>query len=305
MRRLRPASAVLCVVALLAVLPACTAGSSGSSGTAAPSTGTIRIASYDFTESQVLAEVYAEAIRRAGLPVQIQHGVGTREVVEPALEQGVIDVVIDYLGTALRFVRPEEPPGFRSPAQLRGELAQALTGRGISVLQEARAEDQNGFAVATTFAAEHHVSKVSDLVPIAAGLTFGGPPECPQRPLCLPGLRDVYGLSFGRVRAMPSRLATVEALLAGDIDVGMLETTDARLYESPVILLDDDGGLQPHENVVPLVRTAVLDRWGSRLRAALDAVSSRITTNDLRQMNRAVELDGRSPAEAAARWWSG
>jgi osmoprotectant transport system substrate-binding protein len=104
---------------------------------------------------------------------------------------------------------------------------------------------------------------------------------------------------------MPSRAATVEALVSGEIDVGLLETTDARLSVSPVMLLVDDRGLQPHENVVPLVRTDVLDRWGDRLRIALDEVSARLVTADLVLLNAAVELDGLTPAEAAARWWDG
>ena len=102
---------------------------------------------------------------------------------------------------------------------------------------------------------------------------------------------------------MPSRAATVEALLTGQIDVGLLETTDARLAVAPIRLLIDDRELQPPENVVPLVRAEVLERWGEDLRTALDEVSARITTNDLVQLNRAVELDGLTPAEAAARWW--
>ena len=87
--------------------------------------------------------------------------------------------------------------------------------------------------------------------------------------------------------------------------MGLLETTDARLGTEPVTLLADDRGLQPHENVVPLVRTAVLDRTGGRLQAALDEVSRRLTTADLGRLNRAVEVEGRTPAQAAARWWSG
>ena len=120
------------------------------------------------------------------------------------------------------------------------------------------------------------------------------------RPAVLPaGLEEVYGLQFGEVRSMPSRAATVEALVSGQIDVGLLETTDARLAVAPVMLLLDDRALQPHENVVPLVRTASLDRWGDQLRTALDEVSARLTTADLVELNRSVELDGLTPAEAA------
>jgi osmoprotectant transport system substrate-binding protein len=147
------------------------------------------------------------------------------------------------------------------------------------------------------------VGKLSDLAPLAAGLTFGGPPECAGRPLCLPGLRDVYGLRFAGFRPMNSRAATVEALTVGEVDVGLLETTDPRVGTSPVVLLVDDRGLQPHENVVPLVRTAVLGRQGDRLRAALDDTSARLTTPALVALNRAVELEGLTPAAAATRWW--
>jgi osmoprotectant transport system substrate-binding protein len=225
-------------------------------------------------------------------------------VVAPALQQGVVDVVIEYLGTALAFARPAAVELPREPAEMRAELERVLGQRGVAVLEPAAAEDQNGFVVTTAFSAEEGVGKLSDLADLAPSLVFGGPPECPDRPFCLLGLEEVYGLEFGEVVSMPSRAATVEALLTGQIDVGLVETTDARLAVAPIRLLIDDRDLQPPENVVPLVRTAALDRWGEELRAALDEVSARITTNDLVQLNRAVELDGLSPAEAAARWWS-
>jgi osmoprotectant transport system substrate-binding protein len=296
----RARSAVLLV--LLAVLCAC---GSGSSEGGDPEATTIRFASYDFNENQILAAVYAEGARREGLPVSLQPGVGTREVVEPALEQGVVDVVIDYLGTALEFAGRGDRPDVETPGQLHAALRDTLAPRGVVVLDAAAAEDQNGFAVSAAFAREHQVSRLSELAPLAAGLTFGGPPECPQRPLCLPGLTEVYGLQFRDVRNMPSRAATVEALVAGQIQVGLLETTDARLDQAPVVLLADDRALQPHENVVPLVRGAVLDRWGDPLREVLNAVSARLTTAELIGLNRAVEVDGLTPERAAAQWWDG
>ena len=299
---MRPRLLGLAPVLLLLAATAC---GGGEPEPAASETATIRFASYDFTENQILAEVYADAARRAGLAVSVQEGVGTREVVQPALQQGVVDVVIDYLGTAVAFTGGDDPARERTPDELGTALTEALGEQGVSVLDAARAEDQNGFAVTTAFGAEHGVGRLSDLAALAPDLVFGGPPECPQRPFCLKGLEDTYGLHFREVRSMPSRGATVEALVSGEIDVGLLETTDARLSVSPVMLLVDDRGLQPHENVVPLVRTEVLDRWGDRLRTALDEVSARLVTADLVLLNAAVELDGLTPAEAAARWWDG
>ncbi|RBY92962.1 ABC transporter substrate-binding protein [Blastococcus sp. TF02A-30] len=292
--------------ALRAVLAAVLVALAACGGTPAPAPGqdgTIRFASYDFPENQILVEVYAEAVRRAGLPVSVQHGIGTREVVSPALQQGVVDVVVDYLGTALVFARPGFPRLPAAPDEMHAVLTRTMGGRGVDVLTPSSAEDQNGFVVTAAFAAEHGVRTLSDLAPLSPQLVFGGPPECPDRPLCLLGLEEVYDLRFGDVLSMPTRAATLEALLSGQVDVGMLETTDARLAVAPVVLLADDRGLQPRENVVPMVRAEVTDRWGDRLRTALDQTSAALDTEDLVELNRAVELDGRTPAEAAATWW--
>jgi osmoprotectant transport system substrate-binding protein len=263
----------------------------------------VRFASYDFQENQILVEVYAQAARRAGVPVSVQHGIGTREVVSPALQQGVVDVVVDYLGTATLFARPAFPNLPETPEGMHAVLTRTLGGRGVLVLGASRAEDQNGFAVTRAFAAEHGLKTLSDLAPLAPDLVFGGPPECPHRPLCLRGLEQVYGMEFAEVLSMPTRAATVEALLSGHIHVGLLETTDARLAVAPVVLLADDLALQPRENVVPMVRTEMVDRWGDRLTDALEETSARLTTDDLRELNGWVELDGLTPREAAERWW--
>ena len=294
--RLVPAVALVLVV----LLAAC-------SGTPAPPARTagetLRMASYDFRENQVLVEVYAEAARRAGVPVEVQHDAGTREILAPALAQGVVDVLVDYLGTALAFADPDGTPQEGTRAELHAALGSALTARGIAVLRPAGAEDKNGFAVTAAFVQRHDVASLSGLAPLAADLRFGGPPECPERPFCLPGLEREYGLQFGEVLSMPSRAATADALISGQIDVGMLETTDARLSGSGLVLLADDRGLQPHENVVPLVRTDALERWGDRLQTAFDDVSARLTTSDVVGLNRALELFGLAPREAALRWW--
>jgi osmoprotectant transport system substrate-binding protein len=224
--------------------------------------------------------------------------------VAPALQQGVVDVVVDYLGTALAFSRPTASDLPREPEEMHAVLERTLGGRGVDVLEPAAAEDQNGFAVTRDFSLEQRVFRLSQLGPLAPGLIFGGPPECPDRPFCLRGLENTYGLEFGHVRAMPSRAATVEALLAGQIDVGLLETTDARLATSSIVLLSDDRGLQPRENVVPLVRSAAIDRWGEGLPAALDDVSAQLSTGDLVLLNQSVEIKGLTPAEAAAQWWA-
>ena len=122
-----------CVVAVVLLALA------GCSGSASPKRAqdTVRFAAYDFSENQILVAVYAEAARRAGVPVSVESGVATREVVEPALEQGVVDVVVDYLGTASRFVGLAPSGPAQTPEQLRAGLADVLDDRGVTVLDAA------------------------------------------------------------------------------------------------------------------------------------------------------------------------
>lgn len=263
---------------------------------------TVRVASYDFQENVILAEVYAQALQRNGIEVSTVHGLGTRDLVIPALEQGQVDLVVDYLGTALDFLEGPPQQDHGDPADVHAALRTAFTARGVTVLDYAQAEDQNGFAVTTVRAVADELVNLSDLVDLAPMLRFGAPPECPTRRYCLIGLEETYGLEFDSFRPMPSRSATVEALLSGEIDVGLLETTDARLSSSQLVLLADDRGLQPRENVVPLIRTEALVSVGAQLQEVVAAVTAELTTADLIELNSQVEIEGRTPVEVAADW---
>ena len=137
---------------------------------------------------------------------------------------------------------------------------------------------------------------------MADRFTFGGPPECSERPLCLLGLRDRYGLAFASFVPFGSRAATAESLLAGEIDVGMLETVDAYLSDPRLRLLRDDRALQPPENVVPVLRKDVRVEHGDEVARRLDAVTATLTTQALVELDRQAVLD-RRPLDAIARDW--
>ena len=276
---------LLSISLLLPVLAA--AGCSRAAGPLPQDPGrpVIRIASFDFAESRALAAVYADGLRGRGYPVSVVDGLGSREVVEPALEQDVVDFVPEYTGTALRFLTEREVPASADPQAVHQELRNAFSGRGVAVLEFAPAEDKNGIVVTSRTAAARGLRRISDLRTLAGRLTFGGPAECPQRPLCLPGLRQRYGLDFGTFRPMPSRAVTVEALEAGEIDVGLLETTDPRLAGGGLTLLEDDLGLQPPENVVPVVRQHLVGVYGPAFVAAVNEISATLTTAALVRLN--------------------
>ena len=112
----------------------------------------------------------------------------------------------------------------------------------------------------------------------------------------------MYGLHFAHVEEIDSRAATATALESGEIDVGLLETTDAQLAGGEFVLLGDDKGLQPRENIVPLVRQQVIDEYGQAFADTVESVTSHLTTADLIELNRRVEIQGKSPSEVASEW---
>lgn len=261
----------------------------------------ITVTSFDFPESETLAELYGQAMRQHGYPVEVVARLGPRDIVQPALEQGRVDLVLGYLGTTLNFLY-EKRVATADPQATHARLTQALTSRGISVLAFAKAEDRNGFVVTGDLARRRQLARISDLAPIARQLIFGGPPECPDRPLCLKGLQDVYGLQFARFDAMPSRKTTADALATGEIDLGMLETTDGNLADRDLVQLADDRRLQPAENIAPMIRTEIVGAYGPRLVRVLNNLTAQLNTRDLIQMNQRVELEGAKPAVVAADW---
>ena len=132
---------------------------------------------------------------------------------------------------------------------------------------------------------------------------FGGPPECPERPDCLPGLRRTYGLRFRAFAALDAGgPLTRQALEAGDIGAALLFTTDPAIRAGHLVELTDNRDLQPAENVIPVLRRATATRYGAGLFAALDAVSARLSTAALTALNAQVQMNGRDPHAVAGSW---
>jgi glycine betaine/choline ABC-type transport system substrate-binding protein len=139
----------------------------------------ISVASFNFPESTVLAEIYAQALEGAGVRIDRQLALGPRELVEPALQRGLVELVPEYAGSALAFTTLGGAPGAGDQEDTNRALAEALAPRGIMALEPARAEDQNGFAVTRATAERYGLRTISDLTSVASALTFGGPVECP------------------------------------------------------------------------------------------------------------------------------
>jgi osmoprotectant transport system substrate-binding protein len=271
-------------------------------GRADQAVGPVVVASFNFPESELLAAIYGLAIGQAGIPVRFQLDLGPRELVQPALEQGLVDVVPEYLGTALTSL--EAHPGVRmaDPSALRAALAHALARWRVRVMAPAAAQDQNGIAVTDATARRLGLHKVSDLRRVAGRLTLGGSPECPDRPYCLPGLRKAYGLGFAGFMPFNTEQQRVTALRTGVVGAAVLDTTDGNLAVGDLVLLSDDRHLQPAENVVPVITGRAMARYGSRLAGAVNTVSAQLTSQALLFMGWRVEVTGASVMTEARGW---
>lgn len=296
--RMRRAPAAAMLVAF--VLTACVQRSPSASDVGRDDA--ITVASFNFSESILLAEIYAQAMERSGLRVQREIALGTRELVMPALVSGLVEFVPEYSGSALQFLAGPEAASAERDVNHRA-LMDRLERFDVATLDRSPAQDQNGFAVTRATAARFGLRTLSDLASVSDHLVFGGPPECVTRPLCLPGLEMRYGIRFRD--ALTSLDAggprTVAALAEGDVDVALLFTSDGAIDLNDFVVLADDRGLQPAENITPLVRRDTLSRFGPSVSDIVDTVSARLTTAALRSMNAQV-AHGDDPAQVATRW---
>lgn len=285
------------LIALTLVAAAC--GDDDSGGDARSET-TITVSSFNFGESEILAEIYAQVLEGDGYTVARKLNLGNREIVKPALEAGEIDFVPEYVGAALTFF-DQEPTA--DSAATHAALSTAFAEVGVAVLEFSEAQDVNSIVVTSQLAADLGLSSIGDLAAHNGTLIFGAPPECPGRDACLIGLSGIYGIEFAEFKPLDAGgPLTREALSSGQIDVALLFSTDAAIATNGWVVLDDDMGLESAQNIVPVVRQAIVDALGDDFVSLINSVSSKIDTAGLTELNRQQSVDGRDPAEIAKDW---
>jgi len=288
-------------VFLAAAVVSCSSGQPRraiSGGSPAP----VVVASFNFEESELIAEIYGQALEHVGVPVRMELDLGPREMVLPAVHQGMVDVVPEYLGSLLAALDPTAQLQGATAATENSQLAETLSSWNLRVLPAAPAEDQNGLVVTETLAKRLDLHTDSDLAGVAPRLTLGAPTECPTRPFCLIGFRAMYGLRFARFEAFDDESQRITALQQQVVEVALLDTTDGVLATGNFVLLADDRHLQPADNVAPVVSTRAIRTYGSRVVTALDAVSAKLTTRELIFLNWRVGVAGKDVAAEARGW---
>ena len=263
----------------------------------------LTIGSAGFTESDLLAQMYAQLLNRAGYKTSILT-VSNRELYEPALESGQIDVVPEFAATFADWLNAKihgtdaKPVGSPDLGTTMDALRALAAPRGLTVLPPGRAVDQNAFAVSADYAREHRLKTLSDLGASGLKVRLAAGDECVQRPYCAPGLRGEYGIDVTGVD--PKGVGTTPAKRAvqqGRDQMVLTTTTDATLDQFGLVLLADDRHLQNADYVVPVVNRA--RAGGAGVTKALGRLNDVLTTSDLADLNEQVDNWRRLPADVA------
>ncbi|MFF8610309.1 ABC transporter substrate-binding protein [Streptomyces sp. NPDC015346] len=310
-RTSRIAGAVVGMAALTVSLAACGGdsleeGKAGGAPGSGSGKGSLVVGAAAFTESKVLAELYAGVLNDAGYSATVTT-VKNRELYEPSLEKGEIDVVPEYAATIAEFLNakvngpkaPEEKPVASGDAAATVEALKKLAEpRGLKVLAVGEAVDQNAFAVSREFAEKNKLKTLSDLGRAKLKVRIAAGDECEIRPFCAPGLKKTYGIDVTGID--PKGVGTPQSKQAVKDGVDQLvltTTTDATVDSFGLVFLTDDKKLQNADNVLPVVNAK--DAGSPEIAAALDKITKVLTTADLAELNRKVDAERAKPADVA------
>ncbi|MDV7085760.1 glycine/betaine ABC transporter substrate-binding protein [Rhodococcus sp. IEGM 248] len=260
------------------------------------SDGAIVVGSADFPESQLIATIYAEALRANGIDVTEKLNIGSREVYVPAIRDGSIDLLPEYSGALLQYL--DSATTATASDEVTAEIKAKLPA-GLVALEPSPAEDKDVLAVRQETADEYSLATIEDLVPHADELTLGGPPEWKTRENGVAGLQDKYGLTFKEFLALDAGgPLTLNALLSGQIEVADVFSTDPAMRSENLVALEDTKHLFLAENITPIINE---NKAGDDVRGVLADVSAALTTEDLIEMNQRV-ADLEDMGDIAREW---
>ncbi len=300
----RPAVVVLAAVSAL-TLAACGGGgdplaSGGGSGqqSGGDAAQTIVVGSANFPESQILAEIYAQALSAKGVTIEKRLSIGSRETYMPGLEDGSIDLIPEYTGVLLQYLNKSAAE--TEPDAVYSALQKALPGT-LTVLEKSSAEDKDAVVVTKDTATKYNATSIEDLAKSCGELTFGGPPEFKTRPDGIPGIQKTYNCTFKEYRSLDAGgPLTVAALKNGDVQAANLFTTQSAIQANDFVALEDPKNNFAAQNVVPLINK---EKANDTVRTTLNAISAKLTTESLLALNVEADSDAKPSPETVAKNW--
>jgi osmoprotectant transport system substrate-binding protein len=282
------------VVSIVLFAAACGSDKSKAGGS---SSEKVVVGEKDFPAAQLVSEIYGQALAAKGFKVSFK-AVGPTEQTYAALKKGDIDLYGEYQGTLLTFLKGT-PSG--DAAAVNAALQTKVKADNIVASTASPAVDVNAFYVTKATQQQYSLTTISDLKPIAGQLTFGGPPECAARPLCLGNTeQQLYGLQFKEVKKLDTGgPITVKALKDGDIQVGLL-FTGSSVIDPDFVMLQDDKNLQPADNAIAVWRASV---DSPALKTVIDSVNAKLTSAEYNKLNGQITGDQKLDPKAAASQW--
>jgi osmoprotectant transport system substrate-binding protein len=277
-------------------LSAC--GSSGKSSNPLSGGGaknSVVVGSANFPESELLATIYAQALQAKGIKVTTKLNIGAREIYYPQIKSGALTILPEYNG-ALLSTSVDPKTTAKTTAQVDAALTAGLP-KTLEILNPSTAQDADSVTVTAAFAKAHHLKSIPDLAPIAKTMVFGGPPEFKTRADGLVGLKQNYGLVFKNFkRTDTSSTITFTDLLNGSVQAADVFTTSPQIITDHLVVLADPKNNFAAQNVIPLVYKKGVD---AKITGILNAISARLTTNALLQMDSALVVQHASYAQVA------
>ncbi|WP_190034075.1 ABC transporter substrate-binding protein [Streptomyces fructofermentans] len=262
----------------------------------------IVVGSANFPENQLLAEIYAQALEDKGLKVTRKFDIGAREVYYDQVVKGGISVFPEYNG-ALLSVAVDKKSTATSTEDINAELKAKLP-KSVEILDSAAAEDKDSVTVTSEVAAKHNLKTLADLKPVAGDLAIGAGSEFKTRTQGLVGLEKVYGVEFGKFQPLDAgaQSTLLKLLKEGTVQAANLYTTDPAIVEDKLVVLEDPKNLFSSQNITPLVHKSAVD---GKARETLNAISAKLTTEDLLEMMKKLVNDKADAADVAEEWLTG
>lgn len=257
--------------------------------------GTIVVGSQDYYSNEIIAEIYAQALEEKGYSVDRQFLIGQREVYMPEVESGRIGVIPEYTGSLLQYYRKNAASA--DAGQIHEQLAKALP-KGLTLLDQSEATDQDSYVVTKEFAKKHSLESIGDLARVR-GLKLGGNSELETRPFGPKGLKSVYGVDATLTPIEDSGgPLTLKALRSGQVQVVNIFSANPALDAGDLVVLKDPKKMFMPSHVVPLTS----GKLPAGAAAVLNRISAELTAEDLVSMN-AESVDKGKPAATIASDW--
>lgn len=253
---------------------------------------TIVVGSQAYYSNEIIAEIYAQGLEEAGFTVERKFNIGQRDAYMPEVESGNIDVFPEYTGNLLEYLDKEATA--TSPDDVFAALQDALPD-GLTALQYADASDQDTYTVLKSFADENGLTSIADLSKLSEPATIGAAPEFEQRPYGPAGAKETYGIDL---KFSATGQGTLEALLAGTVQVADIYTADPAFQTEDIVALEDPENMILASNVVPIVSSDIADE----VTDVLEGISAELSAEDLVDMNVQSTVDEKSSAEIATAW---